>query len=378
MATLTIKDLEVRYGDFVAVRDVNLRVEDGEFCVFLGPSGCGKTSTLRAVAGLVTPVQGEIIIDNQIVNRLYPGERDIGMVFQSYALYPHMTAADHFAFPLKAQKMSQADIAREIARIAELLDLSDVLDRRPRSLSIGQAQRVAIGRALIRKPRLLLLDEPLNNLDMQLSLRTRAVLKRLQRDLGITTVYVTHDQEEAQSVADTIVVMHNGRIQQTGSPTHIYDAPVNEFVAGFIGTPPMNFMRCQVEHGGDGLVLAGADGFKLRVADKLAQHVNALPSGGEVTLGIRPERITLQTDGHDGLPLAHIHTIEPEGNGAVISVRLGGSAVWKVRATKGQVEGRMQRDMPVRLQLDQSKLHLFAADTGQRLEIEHPAQHVAG
>src|SRR5262245_47768707 len=182
MATVIVKDLEVRYGDFVAVEGVNLTVKDGEFCVFLGPSGCGKTSTLRAIAGLVTPTSGQIIIGDEVVNSLYPGERDIGMVFQSYALYPHMTVAQHFAFPLKAQKMSGAAIGQETNRIAELLDLADVLERRPRNLSIGQAQRVAIGRALIRKPRLLLLDEPLNNLDMQLSLRTRAVLKRLQRD----------------------------------------------------------------------------------------------------------------------------------------------------------------------------------------------------
>lgn len=369
MAILTIKDLEVCYSDFVAVEGVNLTVKDGEFCVFLGPSGCGKTSTLRAIAGLVTPTNGQIIIDNQMINRLYPGERDIGMVFQSYALYPHMTVADHFAFPLKAQKLSKDTITNETHRIADLLDLTDVLDRRPRNLSIGQAQRVAIGRALIRKPRLLLLDEPLNNLDMQLSLRTRAALKRLQRDLGITTIYVTHDQEEAQSVADTIVVMRNGHIQQTGSPTHIYDEPVNEFVAGFIGTPPMNFIRCHV----DGTVLSGANGFQLPTQGKLAQRVQQLPANSEITLGIRPERISLETTSDGALPSGHVHTIEPEGNQAVVSVRLG-DTLWKVRIEKGHVSEHLQRDMPVYLNLDRSKLHLFAADTGQRLEFQQMAQ----
>jgi ABC-type sugar transport system ATPase subunit len=374
MATLTIKDLEVRYGDFVAVQDVNLTVNDGEFCVFLGPSGCGKTSTLRAVAGLVTPTAGQIILDNQVINRLYPGERDIGMVFQSYALYPHMTVADHFAFPLKAQKLPKATIAEETRRIAELLDLADVMDRRPRSLSIGQAQRVAIGRALIRKPRLLLLDEPLNNLDMQLSLRTRAALKRLQRELGITTVYVTHDQEEAQSVADTIVVMHNGRIQQTGSPTHIYDEPVNEFVAGFIGTPPMNFMRCRAESRDGEIVLAGADGFRLHVNDVFARQ---LSDGAEITIGIRPERVTLETDADGSLPQAHVHTIEPEGNEAIVAVRLGEDTIWKIRASKDRVSGRLRRDMLVYLNLDQSKLHLFAPD-GQRLKLRQPEEQTTG
>jgi multiple sugar transport system ATP-binding protein len=374
MATLTIKDLEVRYGDFVAVQDVNLTVRNGEFCVFLGPSGCGKTSTLRAVAGLVTPTNGQIIMDNQVINRLYPGERDIGMVFQSYALYPHMTVADHFAFPLKAQKMPQAQIEEGIGRIADLLDLTDVLDRRPRHLSTGQAQRVAIGRALIRKPRLLLLDEPMNNLDMQLSLRTRAALKRLQRDLGITTVYVTHDQEEAQSVADTIVVMHNGRIQQTGSPTHIYDEPVNEFVAGFIGTPPMNFMRCRVESSADEMWLAGVDDFRLPVNDDLAQQ---LTGGTEISIGIRPERITLETAPGSHLPVAYVHTIEPEGNEAVVSVRLGSSTIWKIRTSKERVDGRLRRDMPVHLNLDQSKLHVFAPD-GERLKVRQPVERAAG
>ncbi len=365
MATLIINDLEVRYGDFVAVQNVNLTVKDGEFCVFLGPSGCGKTSTLRAIAGLVTPTNGHIIVDNQVINWLYPGERDIGMVFQSYALYPHMTVADHFAFPLKAQKMPQSQIQQETRRVADMLDLADVLDRRPRNLSMGQAQRVAIGRALIRKPRLLLLDEPMNNLDMQLSLRTRAALKRLQRDLGITTVYVTHDQEEAQSVADTIVVMHTGCIQQTGSPAHIYDEPVNEFVAGFIGTPPMNFMRCQIEPIEGGSALAGADGFRLPISDILAQQ---LSDSSEITIGIRPERIRLEAVPDSKLPQAYIHTIEPEGNEAVVAVRLGDNTLWKIRTSKEQVDGQLRRDMPVYLNLDQSNLHLFAPD-GKRLDL---------
>jgi multiple sugar transport system ATP-binding protein len=376
MAKLTIQEVEVRYGNFVAVEQVSLTVDDGEFCVFLGPSGCGKTSTLRAIAGLIKPSKGQIIIDNEIINELYPGERDIGMVFQSYALYGHMTVAQHFAFPLKAQKLPKETIAQETQRIAELLNLADVLNRRPRELSIGQAQRVAIGRAIIRKPRLLLLDEPLNNLDMQLSLRTRAVLKRLQRDLGITTIYVTHDQEEAQSLADKIVVMHNGHIQQVGSPTQVYDEPVNEFVAGFIGTPPMNFMRCQVAYQAGETVLVGPGEFQLHVEETLMDRLDMLPNNASVTLGIRPERIRLEASGNDDLPHGYIHIVEPEGNEAVVSVRLANDILWKSRLTKA-LAGQLQRDMLVHLRLDQSKLHLFHPDSGERLVAEkHQAQSI--
>jgi len=364
MATVTIRDLQVRYGDFTAVQGVSLTVQDGEFCVFLGPSGCGKTSTLRAIAGLETPSSGQIIIGNEIVNGLYPGERDIGMVFQSYALYPHLTVAEHFAFPLKARKMSSQAIQQETKRVADLLGLADVLDSRPRNLSIGQAQRVAIGRALIRQPRLLLLDEPLNNLDMQLSLRTRAVLKRLQRDLGITTIYVTHDQEEAQSVADTIVVMHNGRIQQSGSPLEIYDQPVNEFVAGFIGTPPMNFMKCRFDRAGSQLV--GSDGFALALEN--AVTTNALSDGAEVTLGVRPERLHLELNANGGAS-GTIHTIEPEGNEVVVSVRVG-AAIWKVRTEKDRVNQGIQRDTEVSVRLEQDKMLLFDSRSGERLTAE--------
>jgi multiple sugar transport system ATP-binding protein len=354
----------VRYADFVAVENVSMKIADGEFWVFLGPSGCGKTSTLRAVAGLIKPYSGQIIIDNEIINDLYPGERDIGMVFQSYALYPHMSVAQHFAFPLKAQKLPKSEIASETERIADLLNLSDVLNRRPGDISIGQAQRVAIGRALIRKPRLLLLDEPLNNLDMQLSLRTRAVLKRLQRDLGITTIYVTHDQEEAQSLADKIMVMSEGQIQQIGDPRYVYDEPNNEFVAGFIGTPPMNFIRCQVRRENGAMQLVNDNGFALTADSILSERHANLGDAADMLLGIRPERVTLEAGGVQGLPQGFVHTIEPEGNEAIVSVRLGDDLIWKSRADKAQADLRL--DMPVSLRLDQSKLHLFAPDSGER------------
>jgi ABC-type sugar transport system ATPase subunit len=377
MARVTVDHLHAWYGKTHAVDDVSLVVEDGEFCVFLGPSGCGKTTTLRSIAGLIKPESGSILIDGQVVNKLYPGERHIAMVFQSYALYPHLTVAQHLAFPLEAQKRDKVTIQRQTQRIAELLGLADVLDRYPRQLSTGQAQRVAIGRALIREPRVLLLDEPLNNLDARLKLQTRAVLKRLQRDLKITTIYVTHDQEEAQSLADKIVVMHNGCIQQTGSPMQIYDQPINEFVAGFIGTPPMNFMLCRVERNkGRGLHLLGTDGFELRVEQPLAARIESLPDDSEVTIGIRPERISLQTEEVNGLPRGNVHIVEPEGNEWIVSVRIG-KVIWKARASKEQFDGPLQRDMPVSLRLDQAKLHLFMVGNGQRIEMGIEAQRVA-
>jgi multiple sugar transport system ATP-binding protein len=247
-----------------------------------------------------------------------------------------------------------------------LLNLSDVLDRRPGGISIGQAQRVAIGRALIRKPRLLLLDEPLNNLDLQLSLKTRAVLKRLQRDLGITTIYVTHDQEEAQSLADKIVVMHLGRVQQIGSPKEIYDDPANQFVAGFIGTPPMNFMHCQIQEAGGFTRLVSKGGFALSARAELLERFVHLPNWEETVLGIRPERITFQMAANDHLPEARVHTIEPEGNEAIISVRVAEDTLWKVRTSKEAVAG-LQLDMTIYLNLDQSKLHLFDPHTSEHL-----------
>ena len=237
MATLTLTSLNLTYADGTrAVRDVDLTVEEGEFCVFLGPSGCGKTSTLRMIAGLETVTSGEIRLDGRIINDLYAGERDIAMVFQHFALYPNRTVREHLEFPLRAQKTAKAERDRRVGEIAAMLRMTDLLEAKPRALSGGQAQRTAIGRALIRNPKLFLLDEPLTSLDATLRLETRAALKRLQQELKITTVYVTHDQEEALSLADRIMIMHEGRVQQFASPSELYKEPVNLFVAGFVGS----------------------------------------------------------------------------------------------------------------------------------------------
>lgn len=370
MSTLTIENLHVWYGETHAVDDVSLRVEHGELCVFLGPSGCGKTSTLRSVAGLVQPQSGRILVDDQVVNDLYPGERDIAMVFQSYALYPHMTAREHLAFPLKALRILKDEMDQRIEEIADLLKIHDLLDRYPRSLSAGQAQRVAIGRALVRKPKLWLLDEPLNNLDARLQVETRAVLKRIQRETGITTIYVTHDQEEAQSLADKIVIMNEACIQQIGSPREVYDEPVNLFVAGFVGTPPMNFLPCTLERSG-GRSLLAQDEFRLALQPELTDRLKA-KDGQSVVLGIRPEDVQVlpvSEDGgpENGRPRARVYVIEPQGNELIVSLQLPNDILWKARLEKKDSTSHLRSDQTVELDLRQHRLRVFDAETEARI-----------
>jgi multiple sugar transport system ATP-binding protein len=284
MATLTLTALNLTYADGTrAVRDVDLTVEEGEFCVFLGPSGCGKTSTLRMVAGLEKVTSGQIRLDGRVINDLYAGERDIAMVFQHFALYPNRTVREHLEFPLRAQKVGRAERDRRVGEIAEMLRMTDLLDAKPRALSGGQAQRTAIGRALIRNPKLFLLDEPLTSLDATLRLETRAALKRLQSELKITTVYVTHDQEEALSLADRIMIMHNGRVQQFAGPAELYREPANLFVAGFVGTPAMNFVPGTLRLGGSHGPSVETPGFTLPIVPSdsptpLPTHLQPTPS----------------------------------------------------------------------------------------------------
>lgn len=369
MSTLVIENLHVWYGETHAVNDVSLRVEDGELCVFLGPSGCGKTSTLRSVAGLVRPQSGRILIDGEVVNDLYPGERDIAMVFQSYALYPHMSVRQHWAFPLKALRVPKEEMEQRIEEMANLLQMHDLLDRYPRSLSAGQAQRVAIGRALIRQPRLWLLDEPLNNLDARLQVETRAVLKRIQRETGITTIYVTHNQEEAQSLADKIVIMNEGRIQQVGSPQEVYDEPVNLFVAGFVGTPPMNFLRCAVQREGERVLLTSGE-LRLALRPDLAARLQA-EDGQEVILGVRPEDVEVipisPGEETNGRLHAQVFVLEPQGNEMVISLHLPPDVLWKARLDAKDVPTGLASDQRVELDLRQHRLHVFDAKTEERL-----------
>jgi len=289
MTTVTFKNVWKRFGDFVALKDLNLEIEDKEFLVLVGPSGCGKTTALRCLAGLEEISEGEVLIGDQVVNEVPPKDRDIAMVFQSYALYPHMTVFDNMAFGLKLRKVPPDEIKRRVQQAAETLGIEQLLSRKPRQLSGGQRQRVAVGRAIVREPKVFLFDEPLSNLDAKLRVQTRAEISKLHQRLQNTFIYVTHDQTEAMTMATRIAVMNKGILQQLDTPQMLYDHPANQFVAGFIGSPSMNFFPAHLRKD-DGVLYVDTGNFAVKVpdtrADKLMQH-----AGKEVVFGIRPENI---------------------------------------------------------------------------------------
>ena len=363
MATLVLDQLDLTYPDGTrAVKSVDLTVEEGEFCVFLGPSGCGKTSTLRMIAGLENPTGGEIRIDGRVVNKLYPGEREIAMVFQHYALYPNKTVRDHFEMPLKAAKIPKEERNRRIAETADLLHMTDLLDAKPRQLSGGQAQRTAIGRALIRQPKLFLLDEPLTSLDAKLRLETRTALKRLQEDLQITTVYVTHDQEEALSLADKIMVMHDGEIQQIATSHELYANPVNLFVAGFIGTPPMNTVWADFISDGQHGALR-TETFDLHLTERAAHAIRATDGDGRLVAGVRPEDLIVTEPGGERELKGRVTVTELQGDEWIVSVDIAPATIWKVRTPRLDTD-ELQTGQPVGLRIRPGRLRLFDAATG--------------
>ena len=289
MSSVTYDHVFKRFDDIVAVNDLNLEVEDKEFLVLVGPSGCGKSTALRCLAGLETISEGEIKINNQVVNDVAPKDRDIAMVFQSYALYPHMTVYDNMAFGLKLRKYDKAEIERRVSEAADILGIEPLLDRKPRQLSGGQRQRVALGRAIVREPKVFLLDEPLSNLDAKLRVQTRSEITKLHKKLGTTFIYVTHDQVEAMTMASRIAVLNFGLLQQVDTPQQLYDYPDNLFVAGFIGSPAMNFFNAEiVEEGGD-LFIDGSS-FKVKVPEKRVETFKGYV-GKDVIFGLRPEDI---------------------------------------------------------------------------------------
>ena len=302
MSTVSLKHIYKIYeGDVTAVSDFNLEIGDQEFIVLVGPSGCGKSTTLRMVAGLEAISKGELYIDDKLVNDVEPKDRDIAMVFQSYALYPHMTVRENMEFPLKLRKVDKAEIDRRVREAAEILDITQYLERKPKALSGGQRQRVAIGRAIVREPKVLLMDEPLSNLDAKLRNQMRAEIIKLRQRINTTFIYVTHDQTEAMTLGDRIVIMKDGFVQQTGTPQEVFDHPANLFVAGFIGTPQMNFFKARLEKSQNGYQIQ-CMGTNFPVPQDMAGQLAERNQGSaEIILGVRPEHIVLQPDGADGI-----------------------------------------------------------------------------
>jgi ABC-type sugar transport system ATPase subunit len=316
MASAKLAQLRRTFGTVKAVDDVNLDIADGEFIALLGPSGCGKTTTLRMVAGLEAAEGGQIQIGNRDVTHLPARERDVAMVFQDYALYPHMTIGENVGYPLKVRGVPPADLQRQVQVVADRLQIGGLLDRRPAQLSGGQQQRVSLARAVIHKAQVTLYDEPLSNLDTKLRLEARAFLKHLQREVGVTSIYVTHDQAEAMALADRIVVMNAGKVMQADTPMAIYRRPINTFVASFIGSPPMNLLPCTVDHTANSLGFS--DGQRIHWAQPIP-----LQASGEITLGIRPEHLRWHREPADDRLVTEHYVTQALGGESVIVLRLG-------------------------------------------------------
>ena len=330
MAGVTLDGISKIYPDGTrAVSSLDLDVRDGEFLVLVGPSGCGKTTALRIVAGLEAISEGELLIDDQVVNDLDPRRRDVAMIFQNYALYPHMSVFNNIAFPLHSRGTPKEQVKADVERAAAMLGLTELLKRRPRTLSGGQRQRVAMGRALVRRPRVFLMDEPLSNLDAKLRVQMRVEITRLQQDLGVTTVYVTHDQVEAMTMGSRIAVMRKGILQQVGPPEELYDAPRNLFTAGFIGSPGMNLFRARVERDGDSVACLLRDQRLTLPIDGSASRKLLAHIGREIALGIRPEHLSLASDDNHGSLDLHgqVTLVEALGSERLVHLEVDADAV---------------------------------------------------
>ena len=355
---VTITQLSKKFGSVKAVDDINLDIQDGEFVAFLGPSGCGKTTTLLMLAGIYKPSGGTIQFGERVVNQVPPRERNIGMVFQSYALYPHMTVFGNISYPLKLKNVPRKDQQERVQRITDLMGIGDLLDRRPAQLSGGQQQRVALGRALVKEPDILLFDEPLSNLDARLRLTMRGEIKHLQNDLGITSVYVTHDQIEALTMADRIAVMNKGKLEAFATPEDLYERPRTLFIAGFVGNPPMNFVDVEVSRD-NGSFAAKNAAFAVTLPDNRADKAAAI--SGEVIFGIRPEDITISDDADIR---GEVILVEPLGRDDMLDIRIGKAtrlialADPKLKIRSGDTVG---------LNIKSEKTHLFDKQSEQSL-----------
>jgi len=355
MARVLIRDLNKKFGEVHVVKDVNLEIRDKEFLVIVGPSGCGKTTTLRMVAGLESITSGQILIGDTVVNELPPMDRDIAMVFQNYALYPHMSVYDNMAFGLKMRRFNRVEIGQRVQEVADILGIRDYLKRKPRQLSGGQRQRVALGRAIVRHPRVFLFDEPLSNLDAKLRVQMRVELKKIHDRLGTTAIYVTHDQVEAMTLGDRVVVMKDGVVQQIGEPLQLYNEPTTRFVAGFIGSPSMNFATVKVTEADGGLWVINDD-IRIMLTAEMSVRLRRYV-GEQVALGIRPEDLRLACGNDPAKPgfAAVVEVVEKLGSQILLDIKVGSAMM--VATVEPTVRARV-RDR-LRFAVNPERLHFF-------------------
>ena len=360
LARVVLKNVTKRFGEVIAINKLSLEARDKEFLVLLGPSGCGKTTALRCIAGLETPEEGEIYIGDKLVNDLSPKDRNVAMVFQSYALYPHMTVFKNLAFPLENAKVPKNEIEERVRQVAKLLKIEALLDRKPSQLSGGQQQRVALGRAIVREPQAFLMDEPLSNLDAKLRVYMRAELKKLQKELGVTTIYVTHDQVEAMTMGDKIAILNEGILQQFDPPGRVYSHPANVFVAGFVGSPPTNFFECVLTEEG----VLDAREFRYPLPKELLEAAKNATSD-EVILGIRPQDIRVYRDvtAKKALIEASLYTTEPLGDMMILDLQVGDHIVKAVVSPDFEAETAKK----LWLKFPVNKIYLFDKKTGEAL-----------
>jgi multiple sugar transport system ATP-binding protein len=352
LTRLELKNITKLFGGFKAVDSVSISVEDGEFLVLLGPSGSGKTTILRMIAGLDRPTEGSVLLGGRDVTGLSPKERDVAMVFQNYALYPHMSIYDNMALPLKVRGLRKEEIDRKVRDTAELLQITHILNKKPSQISGGEQQRVALGRAIVRNPKVFLFDEPLSNLDAKLRVTTRGFLKRLQKELKVTTVYVTHDQSEAMTMADRIAVLNKGKLLQVSTPTELYKNPADVFVAGFVGSPPMNLIEGRIEKD------------RSLSFDKTKIKLRSVPiEKGEVIVGVRPEDIIIAERDKDEVIQGRIYVSEPMGNVQYITIDVNGIKL----VAQAEADFRAEINQPISFFFREKAIHFFSKETGQRL-----------
>lgn len=357
--SIELRNVTKRFGDSVVIDGLSLVIDDGEFVVLLGPSGCGKSTTLRMLAGLEPADSGDIFVGGQRVNEVPTQDRDLAMVFQNYALYPHMTVAENIAYPLRVRKLSREEISRKVGRVATLLEIGTLLNRRPRELSGGERQRVALARAIVREPRAYLMDEPLSNLDARLRVQMRGELKHLQHELGTTTIYVTHDQAEAMTLAHRVAVMRSGRLQQFDNPLNIYNRPANRFVAEFVGNPGMNFLDGQIDQRSRTFT---GDSISFLLEEYQLASLDSLKSD-RVLIGIRPEHVRVSAATHDGWTAAIVYVTELMGSETFVFLTLGSNRI----IARTPADFRAEVGATTWIHFETAKVHFFDPTSGERL-----------